>query len=985
MVGGPACGPAFADAASTAALLEQLRSSRLQPERAVTIEGLSLAIGEARLKIVSGALVPAAPVGGQFREMVFLGEARLLVEPPNRVEGGQLARFTGSERFEETISEAVLAIGLDAASDALFRPNDRPVDAAAVGRAERIFETWLSGPERRILGVDWALLRDASGDRLYDGFFAGWFRGEEVGTFHYLVEPDAPEQVTLGQFTPLDVTAKQEKKLKRQIHKSQRRGRLIGLDVAELGAWETWMSTTLTSNGDPRPGFSPFDVEHYELEVSLDPRGEDGEGVARIDLAPRSTASRFVVLSLNRDLAVSSVVDGAGRNLFFEQEDGGLLVAFDEAPSTSEMTRLEIRYSGKMIRRSSSGVFAVVDTVGWYPGAGFTDRATYDVTFRWPSKFDLLASGKLAESGEAKGQNWARYELTRPALAFGFEVGKFKTWTETVQGVEITLASDSMARQLSDPEKLLDTVGKSIEYFGAIFGDYPYDSLQVVLAPREFSQSLPGFVTLSTLMMMEGFLAEYVGLEDPRTVVAHEVAHQWFGHEIGSAGYRDVWLSEALSNYASVLYARNVLAGRLRNWTGPTSGWQDDLARMTLEGVPVEGVGPIALGERLDSAKTSGAYFAITYKKGAVVVDMLARAFGEETFIQVLRAIVHAARGHNLSTEDFLRLAGEATGADLTDFADQFIYGTGLADVYYNYEFTRDPEHGWIVRIATEQASKASYRYTVVETESGGFDVRRVYDPPTQSVGSNLIVPIQVAVFSPEAESRLTNVGGKDLDPAVAGNLMLLARASLIGSKTIDVPSQYEPKEVWLDRHAEVFGRFYNERRHPKRTLHRRGLVAWADGDSDSAIHLLERAALAQMRAGPQYEDVNRVALEFETEDLDARIQLALARVRLDAGRDASVALKEASRLIHQDSYASRRATLKVLEARAALAAGDLSRAKRSARRAIELGLPSQARAEPYLLLAIIAHQSGSDSDLREALDEAAELNGDGSLLPIGV
>ncbi|NIR42433.1 MAG: hypothetical protein GWN99_00895, partial [Gemmatimonadetes bacterium] len=54
---------------------------------------------------------------------------------------------------------------------------------------------------RRLLGVDTAILRDAAGDPVYQGYFAGWFRGEELGEFLYLFEPDSREQVTLGQFT----------------------------------------------------------------------------------------------------------------------------------------------------------------------------------------------------------------------------------------------------------------------------------------------------------------------------------------------------------------------------------------------------------------------------------------------------------------------------------------------------------------------------------------------------------------------------------------------------------------------------------------------------------------------------------------------------------------------------------------------------------------------------------------------------------------
>ena len=126
-----------------------------------------------------------------------------------------------------------------------------------------------------------------------------------------------------------------------------------------------------------------------------------------------------------------------------------------------------------------------------------------------------------------------------------------------------------------------------------------------VVTPRFFSQALLGFVTLSALMMADDARwALWLGLEDPRTVVAHEIAHQWWGHQVGWQGYRDQWLSEAMANYAAVLYGRNELGGDLRFAQGPTSGWQESLLAETEDGRPIESLGPLVLGARLISSRS---------------------------------------------------------------------------------------------------------------------------------------------------------------------------------------------------------------------------------------------------------------------------------------------------------------------------------------------------------------------------------------------
>ncbi len=175
--------PALADLArpSPKVLWERIRTTRLEPDRAVEIRGLVLNTGMARFKIERGIFFPATPVGERTVEMVFQGSARLVLEPPDEIEAGQLDLFTGSPALDERVTEAVLVINLDAAADAIFgRPPVKGLDAEARGRAEETFKQWLERLERKLLGVESAIFRDAFGDPLVEGYSASWFRGEEL-------------------------------------------------------------------------------------------------------------------------------------------------------------------------------------------------------------------------------------------------------------------------------------------------------------------------------------------------------------------------------------------------------------------------------------------------------------------------------------------------------------------------------------------------------------------------------------------------------------------------------------------------------------------------------------------------------------------------------------------------------------------------------------------------------------------------------------
>ena len=298
----------------------------------------------ALFKIEHGVFFPVTPVGGHTVEMVFQGSAKLILEPPDEIEAGQLDLFTGSPALDERVKEAVLVINLDAAADAIFsRPKIADLDPGTRQRAEALYEQWRKRPERGLLGVEAAIFRDALGDPLIEGYFAGWLRSENLEELLYVVDPTATEQVTLGRFTVLDATEKQERKLARRMHRQQRKGRLIGLSVEDLGLWDTWLSTPHRSqDGAPRPGTMAFEPRHYELDLVLTEPRFELRGRARLHLRPLSNLARVVKLSIHSDLQVERVSGPTDSSLFFHQAGGEILVVLPEPPARDQELVLEI-------------------------------------------------------------------------------------------------------------------------------------------------------------------------------------------------------------------------------------------------------------------------------------------------------------------------------------------------------------------------------------------------------------------------------------------------------------------------------------------------------------------------------------------------------------------------------------------------------------------------------------------------------------------
>ncbi len=986
---GPA--PTAAPPPDPAALKKDIAVMALAPAGAVTLKNVRLGAGLAKLNLKDGVLVPVSAVGGKVVEMVFVGSGEVALEAPDEVEAGQLELFTGGKRLDEEFEDAVLVVGIDAAVDAMLRkPKAGELAPEVARRAAELYGRWRSGPVRKLLDVEGAVLADALGDPVAQGYFAAWFQGKEQKDFLYVVEPASEEQVTLGRFEPLDATEKEKRKLRRFLHREQDHGHLLGVELEDLGQWDTWLSTTLRNkDGKPVPGVASYEPTRYRLEATLGDKGESLGGTARVELQPvLSAPSRLVSLTLHSNLEVRRVTDAAGTELFTHRAGSDLTVVLPRPPAAGEAVTLAVEYQGKVINKEGR-TFALLDTFNWYPHAGTVDRATYEVTFRWPKGLDLLASGKRVDGGESPdGTRWERRTLDVPTQGFTFEVGKFRTETltaGTAGHVRVTLAFDAEGRSLHERDvrqEIGKTVADALLYFEEQFGPYPLDEMTVVTVPRGYSQALLGFVTLSNEMMMDfGVWNLFFGYEDRRTVIAHEIAHQWWGHQVGWKGYRDQWISEAMANYAALRYARARLTGKARPQFGPTSGWQAALTAPTEDGRPLESMGPVVLGRRLYSSRASDAYEPIVYRKGAVILDMLARSMGEDNFPKVLQQMVKAAANRPISTEEFLEFVERITGADFDWFADQFVYGTGLPEVYYTYRVEKSADGKWAVRGQARQQAPYRFRYRVVKTPAGSLDVARERLDQIAVQTSSLVVPFEVEAYDPArppAEGKKKGRNGEHASNAVArGHVLLRGESSDLA---IDLP--IEPRRLWLDKDAAVFGRFFNESRSPKRVLLYQGMDAAAAGQAEQAAALYEQALAAEV--APEDEprsNLEKSARREEARYLDGRIELGRARLLLDGGRDAEAreAFGRANKAL--GTYTGWvRTELRVLESRLDLRQGTYDKALKRLRKGL-LKSGDIDGTEGYLLLAIAAKEAGSKDDFDRAVKTARENGADLALL----
>jgi len=981
-------------ASGPAELLDQIRETELDPARAVSLSNLDVELGHGLLRIEEGFLVPTRPIDGRTIEFVFVGRARVRIRPPDEIEAGQLELFTGQRSLDTPIESAVLvAVDPVLVERLLDRPSRIELRPSQLTRAEQVHREWLQKTRHRAIGIETGLFKALLDDSAYHDYFALWCRGYELGEFVYQLDPEDAEPLTLASFVPTDIRGWDRRRMERDIRIQQRKGRWLGVNVNSLGSWDLWMSTGFERDGEPvYPGDKGFEAQHYELDVTI-ARNKTIHGSAAIEMVAQSDDRRTATFELFRDIEVDSIRDSAGQELFFYRKGFEVIAVLPQPTRAGERMTLTVEFNGRAMHWVDRRTFDLDDTANWYPHCGSVDRATYDVTLRWPRKYGMFASGKVVEEGSNRKQRWQRRRLDQPSIAFSFVIGDFVVDRIQAGHVEITVAfnrASSVRLTEATRRPVLQTIASALEYFERSFGPYPLDYLTVVTLPRgglpvRYSQSYMGYITLTDTVAADEASAGREEMDWLRSMtVAHEIAHQWWGNLLGWWSYRDQWLSEAMANYSALRFYSDRHHKGVSFLGEMSSDWRRSLSRTTLNGRTVESLGPIVLGSRLNSSMAGNGYRAIVFRKGAVVLAMLARAIGEEPFQEMLRSLVLAAGNRVVTTESFIDAIERMSGLDLDGFSRQFIYGTGIPQLYYGYEITPHGA-GWLVSGEAHRLQRTRYEQRIQRSELLGWDVtRRTYVDP-QDEAAALMVPFRILTEAATPASRSSQ--RRRQTRAQAGTLFLKGSHDSFEIEVADRPVRLE-----FDPLGEILARFYSVGEFPKR-------VARYQAEADALAGRLAAAEQGYRRAlelpvgtsGERSAHSWMSDPEREFEESNAEIRLALARQYLDQRRDSEA---QAELQVVEGLLAPARQIFRVerdvLQSRLDLRRGNYADAFRRLKKTLRIAAPRGgargwqgvlwslqlsserlAISEAYALLAIAAYEIDDDEEMLRALQEA--------------
>jgi aminopeptidase N len=277
------------------------------------------------------------------------------------------------------------------------------------------------------------------------------------------------------------------------------------------------------------------------------------------------------------------------------------------------------------------------------------DKATLTLALSLPRGLASIGSGRLTRTriGGRERHTW-RETRAYSSYLFGFAAGRFATWSPDAR----TLHASAVAA----PEELASVfpdTGAMVRFFEERAGvPLPHRSYAQLLVAGDEAQEAAAFSVLGAETM-----APVLDGPDGDWAPAHELAHQWWGNLVTCARWQDFWLNEGITVFMAA-------AWKEQRWGRAAYDRELQTARERVAVAREAGFdGPLDFAGTYPSLRVRR---AVQYSKGALFMDRLRTALGEEPFWAALRSYTRAHAGATVTTADFRRAFEASSGRDLT-------------------------------------------------------------------------------------------------------------------------------------------------------------------------------------------------------------------------------------------------------------------------------------------------------------------------------
>lgn len=405
----------------------------------------------------------------------------------------------------------------------------------------------------------------------------------------------------------------------------------------------------------PSQGNAGYDVENYTLSIKYRPATQMIYGGATITARATGYLSRFR-LDLRRWLKVGSVTV-AGQPARFSQLLLKVVITPRRPLTRGATFTVVIRYAGPGRNltdpdglsdgwiQTADGAFVADEPRGaptWFPNNDTPlDKATYTITVVVPRGLVGMSSGGLVSVQQRPRTTAWTWRLTRPVASYLVmaTIGRFRVLRgQTASGLPWISAVDVSYNASADEiVRLAPTI---LSYFSQMYGPYPFGTAGVII---DHANQVGYELETATRPEFDRIPNELV--------LAHELAHQWFGDTVTLARWRDIWLHEGFAEFSTWLWDEH---------RGGTTA-AEHLAQLMQRPANAQVWDP----PPGDPGDARHVFAPSVYERGAGALETLRLRLGDDMFFQILRGWVVQHRYGNADVQQFIDYAEFISGQDL--------------------------------------------------------------------------------------------------------------------------------------------------------------------------------------------------------------------------------------------------------------------------------------------------------------------------------
>lgn len=421
----------------------------------------------------------------------------------------------------------------------------------------------------------------------------------------------------------------------------------------------------------PSNGNFGYRVSRYELALEYKVESNRLTGIAAVTAVTLAQLKTFS-LDLADTLSVSKVEVNGQRPAKYRYAQGKLHITLATALPAGASVNMLIRYAGNPkpvktmwgtvgFEELTEGALVAGQPNGaasWFPCDDHPSaKASYRIQISTDSPYRAVANGELISRRTRAGQTTWTYELVEPTSTYQItlQIGRYES---------VRLAKSPVPMDAALPQRLIRnfeyTFGRQpqmMKLFSRLFGPYPLASgYTVVVTDDELDIPLEA-------QGISIFGANHCdGKRGAERLIAHELAHQWFGNSVTVRRWRDIWLHEGFACYAEWLWSEE--SG------GPSAHARAVHYHQKLRGLPQNLL--------LSDPGPRDMFDDRVYKRGALTLHALRRTIGDENFFALLRDWTNRYRHSTALTDDFTALAANYADQSLRRLWDSWLYRTEL-------------------------------------------------------------------------------------------------------------------------------------------------------------------------------------------------------------------------------------------------------------------------------------------------------------------